>query len=850
MTTRIKLRRDTAANWNTNNPILALGEPGLETDTKQLKHGDGVTPWVDLAHSGYAPRATVGYFAFHGPVPNNAYSDWWYEGVESDPAGNAYYTGGYTDYNSYNGNYNEVSPAQVVKIDVNGQVQWQKDITWADGYEGAAISSVYNTATDQLVVVAQMLKLNTSTEYSAAVITMNADTGAIIGNPTMIRDEFDSDGSGFGNVSPSDIVLTPGGDPVVVGHKNGSGTVYPLTTASIGETGVIYVNTAVFDGKLPTRYNEWYITGTNITNQVYITEINYYSNQPATAIISSGTNATFSMASWRIDTNGQLQFPNSPETYGSELNQAGSGYAINDTLYLNPNQYGGLTSATITVTNVGGGGNITDFTFTGTFNTATLKLQVNDSIDFAADGSWTAVNYSAEAFVWTPAWTKTFGGSNFDKVNAAATDSQGNIYLACETYDNTTPAPWGYGYTRGFLAKLDSNGNNIWFKQFGAEEYFIDNDGVTGVAVDSNDDIIIVEEKLVTKLSGSGTVIWQQLIGNNDPMDMWNTCVEVDSNNNVYINAEYDSMFNGNTDDDFLIIKFDSAGNILWQRAVGSTSDEDSNWDNGYQTLAVTDDRVYIAGSSYQSNDDVGFAASFPADGSGAQQAHIGNFFYNESYPWTISTTTSTVSVVGGLYFTTTQVTVTSETNITAVDSTATNLVRSIRSGEADGRIENVYSLSFEDGTVQTTAYVGGLARAEDGDFVYNTNNFYPNLAHAGKMIRWIAPNWNDSVRIYVPHNDDVAFPIGAQLHFVKDNGIRAFMFWPWGDIGNSNDVTIIPSSPDDNKYGSMYNSGEGWSVRHPNWDEVPARATLTKIDTNRWLLECSSPSHIMDWNW
>ena len=29
MTTRIKLRRDTAANWTSNNPILALGEAGL-----------------------------------------------------------------------------------------------------------------------------------------------------------------------------------------------------------------------------------------------------------------------------------------------------------------------------------------------------------------------------------------------------------------------------------------------------------------------------------------------------------------------------------------------------------------------------------------------------------------------------------------------------------------------------------------------------------------------------------------------------------------------------------------------------------------------------------------------------
>jgi hypothetical protein len=161
-----------------------------------------------------------------------------------------------------------------------------------------------------------------------------------------------------------------------------------------------------------------------------------------------------------------------------------------------------------------------------------------------------------------------------------------------------------------------------------------------------------------------------------------------------------------------------------------------------------------------------------------------------------------------------------------------------------------LYSVSFEDGSVQTTAYVGSLPRAEDGDFIYNTNDFYPDLTHANRMMRWIAEDWNSSVYVYIPHNDDVPFPIGTQLHFVKDQGIRAFMFWPWGNIGNDNDITIMPSSPTDYMYGNMYNSGEGWSVRHIDYQYVPARVTLTKVDTNRWLLECTSPTHIMDWNW
>ncbi len=52
MTTRIKLRRDTAANWLEANPILAAGEPALETDTGKVKYGDGETAYADLPHAG------------------------------------------------------------------------------------------------------------------------------------------------------------------------------------------------------------------------------------------------------------------------------------------------------------------------------------------------------------------------------------------------------------------------------------------------------------------------------------------------------------------------------------------------------------------------------------------------------------------------------------------------------------------------------------------------------------------------------------------------------------------------------------------------------------------------------
>lgn len=50
--TKIQLRRDTAANWSTNNPTPSAGEPCFETDTGKLKIGDGATAYNNLAYQG------------------------------------------------------------------------------------------------------------------------------------------------------------------------------------------------------------------------------------------------------------------------------------------------------------------------------------------------------------------------------------------------------------------------------------------------------------------------------------------------------------------------------------------------------------------------------------------------------------------------------------------------------------------------------------------------------------------------------------------------------------------------------------------------------------------------------
>jgi hypothetical protein len=59
MPTQIQLRRDTAADWTSNNPTLAAGELGYETDTTKFKVGDGTTAWTGLSYNTSAGGATI-----------------------------------------------------------------------------------------------------------------------------------------------------------------------------------------------------------------------------------------------------------------------------------------------------------------------------------------------------------------------------------------------------------------------------------------------------------------------------------------------------------------------------------------------------------------------------------------------------------------------------------------------------------------------------------------------------------------------------------------------------------------------------------------------------------------------
>ena len=62
MTTTIQLKRGISTDWTTNNPVLAAGEVGIETDTNKIKIGNGSTAWTSLEYfSGNSGSGTSNY---------------------------------------------------------------------------------------------------------------------------------------------------------------------------------------------------------------------------------------------------------------------------------------------------------------------------------------------------------------------------------------------------------------------------------------------------------------------------------------------------------------------------------------------------------------------------------------------------------------------------------------------------------------------------------------------------------------------------------------------------------------------------------------------------------------------
>jgi hypothetical protein len=227
MTTRIKLRRDTAANWVDANPILAAGEPGLETDTGKIKYGDGVTAWSSLAHAGGNTLNDDGSVTIAAGSTQHWVATQRRENEDTQGCALRYDSEGnlYSLARSFDGNDNiavitKYSPTGAVlwqhsiddldpqslavdsadcvymsgetgaginlfKFDTDGTVLWKKFYSVTGSWIGKAFIEELNSSSIILVGSTEVDSIETG---SGIVLKINSSTGAVIAQKTITND--------------------------------------------------------------------------------------------------------------------------------------------------------------------------------------------------------------------------------------------------------------------------------------------------------------------------------------------------------------------------------------------------------------------------------------------------------------------------------------------------------------------------------------------------------------------------------------------------------------------------------------------------------------------------------------
>lgn len=121
MSVTIKIKRATAANWGTENPILSDGELGLETDTGLMKVGNGVAHWSSLPYL---------------PVHNHEGADLTYTWDQTTPAST-------WTINHGLGEYLNITVATSTGVQVEGDILYQDANTIVVQFSSAFSGKAY-----------------------------------------------------------------------------------------------------------------------------------------------------------------------------------------------------------------------------------------------------------------------------------------------------------------------------------------------------------------------------------------------------------------------------------------------------------------------------------------------------------------------------------------------------------------------------------------------------------------------------------------------------------------------------------------------------------------------------------
>ena len=190
MAVNILLRRGTAAEWTASNPILLEGEVGVETDSKKLKVGDGLTAWASLPYITLTPTAAASLYA---PIANPTFT-----GTVSLDTGVSFVFEGSTA-NAYETTLAVTDPTADRTLSLpnaTGTLATQEHVTNEIGTHSSDTTSVHG--------IGDTAALATMTYADTAVSTHSADTTSVHG----IADTADLATKAYADAAASNAVST------------------------------------------------------------------------------------------------------------------------------------------------------------------------------------------------------------------------------------------------------------------------------------------------------------------------------------------------------------------------------------------------------------------------------------------------------------------------------------------------------------------------------------------------------------------------------------------------------------------------------------------------------------------
>ena len=182
-------------------------------------------------------------------------------------------------------------------------------------------------------------------------------------------------------------------------------------------------------------------------------------------------------------------------------------------------------------------------------------------------------------------WQKCLGGTNYDEAISIKQTTDGGYILAGFTNSNDFDVIGFHGNHDAWIVKLSNTGTLLWQKTLGGTDYDMDfsiqqtTDGgyiAAGYATSNDGDITGnhgVADFMISKLSDSGDLLWQKILGGLDDDEAFSIQQTTD---NGYIVAGYTYSANGDITEnkggyDAWIVKLSDTGTLLWQKTFGGT---------------------------------------------------------------------------------------------------------------------------------------------------------------------------------------------------------------------------------------------------------------------------------------